>query len=277
MSKSRPTASEFALAEFDPQLESRFFQRIILANGYCKTTDAHRLDDLNAFVLPYMRRLVQKPLNIMDVAVSSGISTQEWYDYLSAEGVQANIVGTDSTIHVWHLPGRFIDILFDRNKNVIHLGLLGRGIGNQRLKDLRSRGLNVLVRAFLKVGVRARPLNLLSKAVRDVSVIEEEIENISGSHAAHFDVIRAANILNLKYFSESRLRHMIKLLSRRLRTGGLFIVCRTHLDGSNHASLFRFDADGFTKLDRLGNASEIDHIISSTDASPSESVRRNTL
>jgi len=269
MSKSRPTASEFALAEYEPQLESGFFQRIILANGCCKTTVTHRLDDLNAFVLPYLKQLAHRPLNVMDVAVSSGISTQEWYDQLSAEGIEAKVVGIDSTINVWHIPGRIIDVLLDRDMNVIALGLLGVGVGYERLRTMRAWGLNCIISVFLKFGVTMHPLKLLSKAVTSVSVFEGDIEKDMDSGAEQFDVIRAANILNLGYFSESRLRNMINTLSRRLRAGGLLVVCRTLHDGTNHASLFRLGVDGFTKLDRLGNASEIDHIISSTDAAGS--------
>jgi chemotaxis methyl-accepting protein methylase len=103
----------------------------------------------------------------------------------------------------------------------------------------------------------------VSNAVKDVSVIEEDIEKNGAAGLDQVDVIRAANILNLAYFPEDRLRNMIKLISRRLRTGGLFIVCRTHSDGTNHASVSRFEQGRLAVLGRLGNGSEIEHLFSS--------------
>lgn len=228
------------------------------------------MDDLNAFAFPYIQALTGRPLNVLDVAISSGISTQEWYDQLSTERVEVKIVGSDLYVDVLHLPGKTIDILFDKELNVIHLGLWGSGVHPRVLKILRSSGLNVLIRAFMKSGVSVQPLSLVSKAVRNVSVIEEDLENSDTWDVERFHVIRAANILNLVYFSEDRLRKMIGLLTQRLRAGGLLIVCRTHHDGTNHASVFRFDGDVLTVLGRLGNGSEIEHLASSI-------VPRNTL
>jgi hypothetical protein len=266
MSKSRPTASDFARSAYDPQLESGFFQRIILSNGCFKTTDAHRLDDLNIFALPYLKALPFRPLAVMDIAVSSGISTQEWYGQLRAEGIEVEVVGTDSTIDVWHIPGRIVDILLDRNMNAIHLGLLGVGMGDKKLRLLRSWGLNKFASALLKAGATTHPLRLLSKSVTEISVIEEDIEKSENLDVAQFHVIRAANILNLSYFAEDRLRQMIKILSQRLCDGGLLITCRTFGDGSNHASVFRRDGDGFAILDRLGSGSEVENLVLDTAA-----------
>src|SRR5262245_36978011 len=61
-------------------LEREFFSSIKLKNGTYKYTYSNRLDDLNEIVealLPSAR-----PLQIMDVAISSGISTLEWMESL---------------------------------------------------------------------------------------------------------------------------------------------------------------------------------------------------
>jgi hypothetical protein len=262
VSKSHPTASEFAFANLDLQAEREFFRRIVLSNGCFKSTSPHRMDDLNAFVLPYLKYLEDWPLNIMDVAASSGISTQEWYDQLLSAGVDARVIGTDLYVDALHLPGKKVDILLDKDMNVIHLGLLGSGVHPRVLKILRSSGLNTLLRAVMKSGITAQPLNLVSKAVRNVPVIEEDIENSDTWATERFHVIRAANILNRVYFPEHRLRNMIGLLRQRLREGGLLIVSRTHHDGTNHASVFRLLKDSLTPLGRLGKGSEIENLVS---------------
>src|ERR1035438_4568778 len=81
--KKRPTTEEVFfndLPECPEQdaLEAQFFQRVLLPNGTFKTTASRRLDDLNDFLLPYLRQLADRPLRIMDVGASSGVSTVEW-------------------------------------------------------------------------------------------------------------------------------------------------------------------------------------------------------
>jgi hypothetical protein len=258
-----PTTSEFALANLDLEVESRFLRYVVLANGCSKLTSPHRMDDLNVLVSPYIKRLTNRPLEVLDIAVSSGISTQEWYEQMSAEGIEVRVVGTDLYLNALHIPGKVLDLLLDKDLNVIHLGILGAGVHPHAVKLLRSIGLNALVRIIVKSGASVQPIRLLSAAVKNISVVEEGIDNSVGENTGQCDVIRAANILNLAYFPEDRLRSMIRSLSQRLRTGGLFIVCRTHDDGTNHASVFRLEGNCLAVLDRLGNGSEIEHLTSS--------------
>src|ERR1700680_1755123 len=76
----RPT--ETAVQE---ERERIFFGSIRLKNSTYKYTFSHRFDDLNRLVNGL---LPQRPLRIMDVAVSSGISTLEWMDSLDQLGIE---------------------------------------------------------------------------------------------------------------------------------------------------------------------------------------------
>ena len=58
---------------FTQTQEAAFFASIRLRNGTYKTTDHHRLDDLNEMVIGEWKKLGSKPSQIMDVGVSSGI------------------------------------------------------------------------------------------------------------------------------------------------------------------------------------------------------------
>src|SRR5690348_5485347 len=69
-----------------PEVEAQFFAGLRLANGTFKTTRDHRLDDVNAMLMPLLPP--GKPLQIKDVAVSSGISTLEWMEMLRGEGIR---------------------------------------------------------------------------------------------------------------------------------------------------------------------------------------------
>src|SRR5438477_7502391 len=80
-------------------LERKFFEHVALPNGTFKTTAAHRLDDLNQAVFPHLPQLPGRALKIMDVGISSGISTLEWHDFLSDSGVRFEMIGTDLTVY----------------------------------------------------------------------------------------------------------------------------------------------------------------------------------
>jgi SAM-dependent methyltransferase len=266
MSKRNPTASEFALSEFDPAIERAFFGRVVLANGSFKTTNASRLDDLNRAMLPYIKSIPSCPVDVLDVAASSGISTQEWRDSLVAAGVDSRVTGTDLTTEALHLAGTLVDVLVDRKSNIIHLSLIGVAAHPRVLKAIRRSGLGAMLIFAARRICSARPFRLVSKGVRDVRLLEEDFEDEGVSPQEQFHVIRVANILNLAYFSEARLRAMVIAILRRLRPGGLLVVCRTHQDESNHATILRFQNSTLCILERLGSGSELESILLSVQA-----------
>ena len=132
-SETRPSTravfQETAASVHDQEaLEYEFFIRVVLPNGTAKTTQPHRLDDLNRAVLPYIERLSDRPVKIMDVGVSSGVSTREWYDQLSASNISCDITATDLTIYaslVSFAPQ--LSALIDGNRNILHLDVWDRG------------------------------------------------------------------------------------------------------------------------------------------------------
>jgi len=105
---------------FTQTQEAAFFASIRLRNGTYKTTDHHRLDDLNEMVIGEWKKLGSKPSQIMDVGVSSGISSLEWADALTRAGVEAKILASDLCMRgslLRLLPG--YDVLLDRDGRVL--------------------------------------------------------------------------------------------------------------------------------------------------------------
>jgi chemotaxis methyl-accepting protein methylase len=113
-----------------------------------------------------------------------------------------------------------------------------------------------------------RPLDLVSSALSslpDVKIIEDDI--LADTSTDIVDVLRAANILHKAYFDEDTLSRMVRNLRRRLRSGGIMIVCRTDYGGRNNASLFRLNANGkFEVLARLNAGSDIEDLVLHTPA-----------
>ena len=232
-----------------------------MPNGCFKTTSAHRLDDVNRSAATFIGAFKEQPIQILDVATSSGISTQEWHDDLAAAGIDARVIGTDLIVDSFHFPGSVIDILADRHFQAIHLGLFGSGMHPRILKGFRAIGLNAYVRLLRRTGREPIRLPLVSKGVKSISLVELDIEEGIQKLDLRFHVIRAANILNNAYFSPDRLRVMARGLVEKLHQGGLLIVSRTQVDGSNDATIFRFDGCGVQVIERLGRGSEIEAVL----------------
>jgi len=264
----RPTASAFLSSAYDPALEREFFARVILSNGSVKTTYEHRLDDLNELVLPYIREL-SRPVQILDVAASSGVSSAEWYEQLAAQGIPCSLTATDLSVNAFHVCTGAVEAVLDKELQVIHIGIGGLGIrprsNHNPIHNLVTNTAKAYIRWKLQQGLKYEPMRLISKRFSEspnLQMIEGDLlAKTNPAMQRRFDVIRAANVLNLAYFPENVLSSMIANLKAHLLDGGLFIVCRTDLDAANSATLFRLKNFRFTVLSRIGIGSEVEALV----------------
>src|SRR5207253_1877652 len=88
VNRRNPTARELFLSDKKlleetgvEQLEDSFFHRLQLPNGTKKTTFRHRLDDV-AIACNRLLKSVPAPIRLMDLAISSGVTTQDWMGIL---------------------------------------------------------------------------------------------------------------------------------------------------------------------------------------------------
>jgi hypothetical protein len=277
----------FVGASEQDALEREFFARVMLPNGTIKTTGADRMDDLNAAVFPYIAAITDRPIKIMDVGASSGISTLEWYEYLSGERVACEVTATDLIVYaslVSLAPN--LAVLIDRNRTILHMDVLGKGappIANG-VEGIFAGMIRMLFRAAMKVEDSLRPLNgyvqeaaagrvlkcepvtLLTKRLvqhESVQLIEDDLLAANRPEFKEaFHVVRAANILNRVYFSDPVLVQIVKKLKASLKPNGLLVICRTEDNGDNNATLFQFTTDSkFRVLLRLGRGSEIEELV----------------
>lgn len=289
-----PTARQLYLSPPAPDearqevLERNFFSNIRLRNGTYKYTYSRRLDDVNESVndlLPAAR-----PLRVMDVAVSSGISTLEWIERLERAGIEHLMVAGDLSVNARLLSlARGLHVLVDSGGYPLQYEINGRAIPHppgrvNRLKYfLPFARLRRALANFDKshascssaatgpqadqVGVACQPIALVSPRLRrpaNLEVIEDDIlEELNP--AREFHVLRAANILNRAYFDETTLRRMISNLRRRLLGDALLIVCRTNSEGVNNGTIFSLSGAGkFTVVRRIGDGSEIEDLVLAT-------------
>lgn len=267
------------VARLTPHEEASFFSSLRLFNGTFKTTQDHRMDDLNAFVIAHWRDAKSAPAQILDIGVSSGISTLEWLDAMTASGLRVEMTATDlvlsaNLVRLW--PG--IEVL-ERSGLVLQHVVFGWPLRpwRRRLDFLSGYVvLNLLANSTarwrlrrLDVQKRSSSVVLLSPRAmqcKDVTWMEQDILDRPSNYLQNrFDVVRAANILNREYFSEAKLRCAVSNIKTFLKNSGLLIVNRTHANNSNHATLFELTNDGqFSLIARFGRGSEIEDIVLST-------------
>jgi SAM-dependent methyltransferase len=248
--------------------ERRFFTRVRLPSGVYKTTEPHRLDDVNvvaARLLPAGR-----PLDLMDVGASSAITTLEWSTQLTAGGITHRVVAADS-----HVRGEWLsfpggEILLDRDRrHVLFADVFGRAVnvsGDSTRSALAVGVMKAIVRLSPVLRLRTRRVELVTPRLREhpaVSVMEDDIFEHKHELTGRFDALRAANVLNRHYFDDRELRAAVANLQDRLRPDGLLIVCRTHADGTNHGTFFRRAGSGWVVVERIGSGSEVEDIVMS--------------
>ena len=241
---------------------------MVLPNGVVKTTWAHRLDDLNDFVYPFLQP-VSHPIHLLDVAASSGVASCEWYEQLTKRGIDCSMVATDKVVHgsLFHAkPG--IEALFDCEQNVIHLGILGRGMPPS--PKFPYRIVTDIAKAYIRLmkwsADNSTCIDLVTKRASYVPSIRFVETDLLAEYSPEllevpFDVVRAANILNRGYFAPETIRTIVTRLKSVLREGGLLVVCRTEGAGTNNATVFKLIESQFTEISSLRGGAEVTDLV----------------
>jgi hypothetical protein len=288
----RPTTHQVfggnVAGERQDALEREFFGRVVLPNGTVKSTNANRMNDLNAAALPYVQQFSERPVQIMDVGISSGVSTVEWYEQLNQAGVGCELVGTDLTVYASLLTlGSSFGALIDRHRNILHLDVLGRGAppSAKGAQGIFAAAVRFAFRMAMTVDrslpplrgktqesakgilLKCEPVSLLTKKMtqqKSLRVVEDDLTaGDKPEFERAFHVVRAANILNRAYFADATLMQMLNKLKNRLKPGGILIVCRTNDEGINNGTIFRLaESVKFQILNRIGSGSEIEGLLS---------------
>jgi hypothetical protein len=266
-------------AEPSPETERRFFGKVLLPNGTWKTTYPNRLDDLNERLLELLPR--GQKLELMDAAVSSGVSTVEWSDQLRLNGVPHSLVAGDlypeGRLTSW---GNWGAILFDcdnREPLLFEIGALslpihsgGRFVGRVspalmpflRAVARRARQVEAGV-AVPRRGLVGRPVSLVSPELLrrpEIELVRDDV-TVPGSFAERFDVIRVANLVQPAYFSRQALAEIVVNLRDRLRDGGFLAICRTTEEGVNRATIFRRRGNQLSAETSLNGGSEVAELV----------------
>jgi hypothetical protein len=268
--RSQPLAPDEQTA-----LEASFFKSISTVNGTHKTTAPARLRDVDELVCDHLTG--SGAVHLLDVGISSGVTTLELLERLDRAGVRPSGFGVDVCVHGLLCSSLGVDVLYDSAGRAVQLAtpFFTRGRPHRTQRSLRSRLLRAALGAFdlrpvrwwMQRPRRTRHLDLVSRRLLerpDFRVRELDVARPVPEWSGSFDLIRAANVLNLDYFPEEQLVAMVQNLTIWLKPGGRLVICRTHAaDGSNHGTLYqkRADSSELLRVRHFGTGYELDHRI----------------
>lgn len=256
-------------------LEKSFFKSLCLPNGTHKTTSPGRLVDVDS-------RLCQLlppwgAVHMLDVGISSGVTTLELLDRLESHGHRVTGADVDIGIHSNLRRWLGVDVLYDRDGKVLQLAtpFFARRRPNRPLSSARAKLLQAVVGAVERLLVKrwlvapgpSSSVMFVSPRLVDWAgfhIVEHDISLPMPEWANSFDLIRAANVLNPSYFGPSLLGSIVMRLTTWLKDGGLLVICRTaETDGSNHGTIFRKESNPLSicPIQRIGNGSELEHFL----------------
>ncbi len=256
-----------------PKTEDAFFSGIRLANRTFKTTTFGRMGDLDAVVVRLACEREWRNPAVLDVGVSSGATTVDLLAAMLSNGLQPEITATDLTIDATILSfGPGLRMLTDRAGAPLQYEICGFGIRtwSRRLDFVTGYFLltrlarNVATRLTKKHPVDVKLISRLrtASASKSINFLEDDLSIRNRGFETRFDIVRAANLLNLDYFETEKLRVMIENLKAYVRKpGGLIVINRTDEDATNHGTIFQMSNGGVRVLRRVGNGSEIESLV----------------
>lgn len=276
----------FVLSESFVTIEDAFFTSLRTASGSWKTTRRHRLDRINDMFFEVLAPAAASPLLVMDIGISSGVTTIEWLVEFERRGFRVKMIGTDVSMTTYIVTlGRNLRVLVEPNGSILQLELFGRGIRlwcgwrdyfngsfavRRALARLAKRRLARLGIHFPINRVPLGPLELVIsgpyrlvtpqlRARADVVLADDNILAATPpEYAGVADVIRAANVLQHSYFSDEQIRAAVRNIRARCRgEGSLVVICREK-DGILEGSILRTTGAGFCVERRLGAGSEVE-------------------
>lgn len=261
--------------EASAMLEERFFRIIRLPNGTYKTTAARRLREVDIALCQCLKD-APKDLNVLDVAVSSGVTSLELLDALTQQGFKPRLTAADLAVHatLGRLPGG-LEVLLDSTGHILQLARppIVKGRPHDPFKSISRAALQGAI-AFLETLIRIGILRcsdlkevalvsprMLNKP--EITIIEHDLNHDRPEWHAQFDVVRAANILNQTYFSRTVLKQMFNYLCSYVKPNGFLVLSRTmESDNSTHGTIFTLAAEGKLRVAcRIGDGSELEYLI----------------
>lgn len=257
--------------------EARFFGLLKTANNTFKRTEPSRLAAIDAALIATMARDDSQIHAVLDLGISSGVTTLELLESLRATGHEPHMTGTDRSVRARLVPLPFgCRALVEPNGHVLQYEVMGRAVRPWERRLDRWTGMFLvrkLVEGQLRKPAIARAaagdgteVALISPRLRQNHAfqwLEDDITRRSAALVGRFDLVRAANLLNRHYFEPEVLRQAVgNAIAYLSGPGAWLLIVRTHGAADHRGTLFRMQENGrLVIIDRYGSGSEVEDLV----------------
>lgn len=263
--------------DITPRDEARFFGLLKTANNTFKRTGASRLARVDAALIAALANHGCRVETVLDLGISSGVTTLELMTALRAAGHPAHVTGTDRSLRARLVPlPHGCRALVEPCGHVLQYEVLGRAIRPWERRLDRWTGMT-LARALIEWHLRepaiaraasgkGKEVALLTPRLRGSGTFqwrEDDITHRNEALTGRFDLVRAANLLNRHYFEPAVLRGAVaNAIAYLSGPGAWLLVLRTHGAADHRGTLFRMDdAMRLSVVDRFGPGSEVEQLV----------------
>lgn len=264
-------------SSISPRAEDEFFGALKLGNNTFKLTASGRFAELDDGLAGALSRFSARVDQVLDIGVSSGVTTLDLYERLKRAGQAVRITATDVAIDAYIVtPFPRCRVLVDGEGHVLQYDLFDRALRPWRRRLDWISGM-ILVRGLANriCGRRASEMmrtsgpsagqrvTLVSPRLSGndaIDMVQDDVLARNPAFTGRFDVVRAANILNRNYFEPAALsRALQNVIAYMSGPGAWLLLGRTRPGSGHHATLFRMDARGrLVVIERFGAGSEIE-------------------
>ncbi len=230
------------------EIQERMLRRFRLQNGALKCTQARRFDDFDLLSVPVITTAfpTEQPIRVHDIGASDGRASCGLYDHLNRlYGERLRFSASDYAPYLYVLKRTQSRsrIIIDDQQNVLQIIMPPFVLIVFRAKSIKFAPLYDLVR-FIATAIYVHPLleeyrtghpdiertrlELLCRECRAYISKQNNFRfdsyDVLSGPTECFSVIRAMNVLNFTYFSETQLKSALKNIIESLNEGGLFIT-----------------------------------------------------
>ncbi len=248
--------------------EAIFYNKVISLysnnNNTSKTTYGGRFDDLNNVLLQLIDN--RKIIKIHDVAISSGVTTADLYNFLNNKNINAQIDASDSFSTIEYY-GDDIKYFFDSNNNLIQIYFYRLFLGLKISNYFFISKLLFLLQSFFKnTRKKRKKIYLFDKQFhkyfsnKQINYFDFDLFDINHSNKK-YDFIRVMNVLNLIYFTDQQIIFAVKNLFESLEDNGIILIGRTSLEGINNATFYKKNNNKLFSIKSMNNGYEHDSLI----------------
>lgn len=292
-----------SLDDYPPSDRDRIQERMLCKfsnqNGTFRYTHARRFEQFDSLALNSIRSAFPpgQPIRVHDVGASDGRTSCDFYEALTTiYAGQLSFLASDYA-PFYYVVRRKNDgrrIILDERDNVLQIVTPPFVFNVVHPENRYLYPVNRVVRHFVNSSyvrsllraykggdpnIERTRFDLLCSECRSNCASKDNFRFISydifSPSTEHFDVIRAMNVLNLVYFSETNLKKAISNIIACLNEGGVLVTGSNLEAGSMvNGGIYKRSGRRLEKLATSGSGSQVDNLIKTVNAEDLGSSRR---